>query len=489
MLLITIASVIAETILIFIIYSPAKAWRKALLYIDLLIMLSGYICYVVKTGGYRASFIPILLFSDSLRDSINDLSISYYSLYSVIQTTRLAFPFLILLTALEVNHFQPAPSLRTEKMRALAAFPPVILWALLLRKPYFIIFKNIFTMQNAMQLIVIIYMVSYSIAAIALMTYRISNTYLSWYRKQHTYSLISMISLLCIYFIFSIMDPILLIQDYSTIIAGPYSYFINYKIGMIALIGISMLIMLSATANIIAIYKDAKIELSRTSQEMTISRTMKETEMLTRGLLHSLKNRLLIEKVIALELQDMLNEGMDSDDIRKAVSMLIEEQDKTAEHMDRVHRTLKDIETHLRLERTQPLFDDIRESCSRKYNGHDISFSIESGAILADRELLKEAIMNMIDNSVDSGADRISISEKFTKSECIIEIADNGCGIDRNMRKRIFLPFATTKNMQDNWGFGLCFARQIVKKHLGDIQFHSEEGHGTTFYILLPKLY
>ena len=80
MLLITIASVIAETILIFIIYSPAKAWRKALLYIDLLIMLSGYICYVVKTGGYRASFIPILLFSDSLRDSINDLSISYYSL-------------------------------------------------------------------------------------------------------------------------------------------------------------------------------------------------------------------------------------------------------------------------------------------------------------------------------------------------------------------------------------------------------------------------
>lgn len=488
MLLITIFSVIIEIIIIFIAYPPGKAWKKALLYVDLLTMLVGYICYMVKTGGYRASFIPILLFSDQLRDIINNLSISYYHLYLVIQTTRLAFPLLLLLITIDMKIFQPATLPKVRMIIAASILPPLIIWGLLLRPIYFCIFKDRFMLQDAMQLATIIYMIVYAAIAVSLMVVTIKNAYLSWYKRQYMYSLLSIISLLCIYFIFSIMDPILLVQDYSSITVRPYSYFINYKIGTFELIGISGLMLISAAANSVAIYKDAKIELSKTTQEMTIARTMKETDMLTRGLIHGLKNRLLIEKVIALDLLDMIEEGADKQALIDTAHVLVNEQNRTSEHMDKVRRTLKDIDTHLKFEKTDALFTEIKQIYEEKFPA-SIEFDIEEGAILADKDLMKEAIANMIDNSLDSGATRICIKERFTNSECIIEIADNGCGIDNDMMKRIFLPFATTKNIQNNWGFGLCFARQVIKKHLGDIQFHSEKGKGTTFYIILPRLY
>ena len=67
-----------------------------------------------------------------------------------------------------------------------------------------------------------------------------------------------------------------------------------------------------------------------------------------------------------------------------------------------------------------------------------------------------------------------------------ISISDTGTGIDPAIQARIFEPFFTTKGMGRGTGLGLASAYGIIKNHDGAIDFVSQPGKGTTFYIYLP---
>ena len=69
----------------------------------------------------------------------------------------------------------------------------------------------------------------------------------------------------------------------------------------------------------------------------------------------------------------------------------------------------------------------------------------------------------------------------------LIRIADNGPGINTEVRSRIFEPFFTTKGVGKGTGMGLSISYQIVvEKHQGKIECISELGRGTEFLISLP---
>ncbi|GJQ33256.1 MAG: hypothetical protein HBSAPP04_20950 [Ignavibacteriaceae bacterium] len=60
-------------------------------------------------------------------------------------------------------------------------------------------------------------------------------------------------------------------------------------------------------------------------------------------------------------------------------------------------------------------------------------------------------------------------------------------GIKKENYGKLFTPFFTTKEAGRGTGLGLAIAYGIMKMHKGDINFVSEEGKGTEFFIRLPK--
>ena len=107
--------------------------------------------------------------------------------------------------------------------------------------------------------------------------------------------------------------------------------------------------------------------------------------------------------------------------------------------------------------------------------------------VVHDREWLGEAISNITKNAIehtqDSGEIEIRVSEgKIIKN---IYIKDNGPGIPKDIRKKVFKRFYKGESSTDpkSIGIGLSLSKSIVEELGGEIRLISEEGEGTTFII------
>ncbi|HEY5401933.1 MAG TPA: ATP-binding protein, partial [Pyrinomonadaceae bacterium] len=102
---------------------------------------------------------------------------------------------------------------------------------------------------------------------------------------------------------------------------------------------------------------------------------------------------------------------------------------------------------------------------------------------------LREVLVNMVYNAVDAmpsgGEVRVSIQE--SRDRVVVCIADTGTGMTPEVKQRLFDPFFTTKGKAGT-GMGLAVSFGIIRRHDGSIDVESEQGHGTTFKISLPKV-
>lgn len=111
-----------------------------------------------------------------------------------------------------------------------------------------------------------------------------------------------------------------------------------------------------------------------------------------------------------------------------------------------------------------------------------------------DRERLMRVILNIIDNArkyMDKEIGEITILLRETNSSIIIEIRDNGCGIDKNDANKIFDRFYradSARSEAKGSGLGLAIAKQIVEGHKGKIWAISHESKGTSILISFGKI-
>jgi two-component system sensor histidine kinase BaeS len=104
----------------------------------------------------------------------------------------------------------------------------------------------------------------------------------------------------------------------------------------------------------------------------------------------------------------------------------------------------------------------------------------------ADPDLLGEVLVNLLRNAAQATGNAGKLAVGVTEREGRVEIrvTDDGPGIAKEIRDRMFQPFATTK--ADGTGLGLAICRRIVTGHGGTLSFESDAS-GTTFVVALPK--
>ena len=113
-----------------------------------------------------------------------------------------------------------------------------------------------------------------------------------------------------------------------------------------------------------------------------------------------------------------------------------------------------------------------------------------SAPVLANREEIQQIILNLVLNAEQaiqlSGiGSRITLRSYVSGSHQIVEVTDDGPGVDAELRRRIFEPFFTTKEVGQGTGLGLSISHGIAAAHGGSLELCDTPG-GACFRLTLP---
>jgi len=135
----------------------------------------------------------------------------------------------------------------------------------------------------------------------------------------------------------------------------------------------------------------------------------------------------------------------------------------------------------------------------KKYRFREIALNLELAEqlppLICERDQIQQVLLNLLRNGAQAMHEqpnpteppRFKIGARVSGENIQIEVADNGPGLDPNIRKRVFEPFVSTRPVGTGTGLGLSTSYFIVHdKHGGNIQVESIPGQGCRFIIELP---
>lgn len=130
-----------------------------------------------------------------------------------------------------------------------------------------------------------------------------------------------------------------------------------------------------------------------------------------------------------------------------------------------------------------------------KYTAHVDSDFGDIPGIYGNGSQINQVFLNLLVNAVyaisekhDKSMGTISVKTYESDPYVVVEIKDDGKGMDTNTMRDLFNPFFTTKPVGEGTGLGLSISYDIiVNKHNGKLLVESELGLGTTFKVYLPK--
>jgi signal transduction histidine kinase len=112
-----------------------------------------------------------------------------------------------------------------------------------------------------------------------------------------------------------------------------------------------------------------------------------------------------------------------------------------------------------------------------------------------DPEGIHRCLLNLVTNAIDACADvrctnkpaKVVLSSSKPKDSAVeYQVVDNGCGMDKETKDKVFQSFFSTKGARGT-GLGLMITRKILDAQGGTITLESQPGKGTTFFIRLPE--
>ncbi|MBP2687751.1 MAG: sensor hybrid histidine kinase [Deltaproteobacteria bacterium] len=201
---------------------------------------------------------------------------------------------------------------------------------------------------------------------------------------------------------------------------------------------------------------------------------------------------------------------LDRTDLRNPARREIEEIHKAGERAAALTHQLLAFSRRQVLKPKRLRMDEVVENLGkmlRRLIGEDIDFATGSQeglwTVRADPSQIEQILMNLCVNARDAmpaGGKLVVSTANVTLEAPLVEreltippgryatlrVADNGSGMDEEIRSRIFEPFFTTKDHGKGTGLGLATVYGIVKQSEGYIRVVSAPGEGTTFSVYLP---
>jgi two-component system NtrC family sensor kinase len=109
-------------------------------------------------------------------------------------------------------------------------------------------------------------------------------------------------------------------------------------------------------------------------------------------------------------------------------------------------------------------------------------------AITADPAQLNQILINLVVNAIQAMPDggKLKVKTDFHDNRVSLSVEDTGIGMNEDIIRQIFIPFFTTKDVDQGTGLGLAVVHGIVTSHQGSIQVDSQVGKGSKFEIQLP---
>ena len=120
----------------------------------------------------------------------------------------------------------------------------------------------------------------------------------------------------------------------------------------------------------------------------------------------------------------------------------------------------------------------------------DFSSTLDSSMVKVDKEMIGHVFNNLLKNAIQAIPDgregEISVKIYHDVTNVIISVSDNGVGIPDENKDKLFTVNFTTKTK--GMGLGLIVVKNVVDQANGKVEFRSEEGEGSTFFISFPMI-
>ena len=213
------------------------------------------------------------------------------------------------------------------------------------------------------------------------------------------------------------------------------------------------------------------------------------------GLAHGIKNLNTALEGGMYMLKTGLEKG-DIDRIQKGMEMLSRNIERVSVFVKAFLRFSKGREIQAKLCDPDEIAKEVVDLYSVEAERRGITLTYEKIGDIdpapIDFESMHECLTNLVGNAIDAcrvGNENSCCVKVRTFEEyrtIIYEVADNGCGMDDEVKRKVFTTFFTTKGLEGS-GIGLLMTKKIVHEHGGTIDLKSKAGKGTTFSIRLPR--
>ena len=224
--------------------------------------------------------------------------------------------------------------------------------------------------------------------------------------------------------------------------------------------------------------------------ELEKAQRMAAWREVARRVAHEVKNPLTPIKLSAQRLERRYSRQLNESVFGECTRMIID-------HVDLLRNIVNEFATFASFPTANPKPCDLSaivdETIALYREGHqeidfraDISDNIPR--LNLDREQIKQALINLIDNAItalkDQGCISVTLNHDTILRMVVLEVADNGSGIPDEGKTRMFEPYFSTKKA--GMGLGLTIVNTIIADHSGRIRVQDNQPRGAKFVIELP---